>query len=194
MSSWIFKSFRELLFLHKNNTMAILLKTASVRVSSIQIMQVRVQNKGRSVWKSRYVGDVSVHLLCSSWGQDLVPSHLQAAESWSWRWSYAPTRVLRSWPSASCTTKNLAWMLRVLWVYLCFVCLVWRLYGTIMNLSLSTAMAKYGYGLSCVNSLCCDYYVVVHVCVLVTSPPLEEITTTLVLYVTKQQHTGARRS
>ena len=39
--------------------MAILLKIASVRVSSIQIMQVRVQNKGKSVWKSRYVGDVS---------------------------------------------------------------------------------------------------------------------------------------
>ena len=58
-SQLIFRSFRELLFLHKNNTMAILLKTASVRVSSIQIMQVRVQNKGKSVWKSRYVGDVS---------------------------------------------------------------------------------------------------------------------------------------
>ena len=39
--------------------MVVLLKTASVRVSSIQIMQVRVQNKGKSVWKSRYVGDVS---------------------------------------------------------------------------------------------------------------------------------------
>ena len=39
--------------------MAILLKTASDRVSSIQIMQVRVQNKGKSVWKSRYDGDVS---------------------------------------------------------------------------------------------------------------------------------------
>ena len=39
--------------------MAILLKTASVRVSSVQIMQVRVQNKGKSVWKSRYDGDVS---------------------------------------------------------------------------------------------------------------------------------------
>ena len=59
-SPLIFRSFRELLFLHKNNTMAILLKTASVRVSSIQIMQVRVQNKGKSVWKSRYVGDVSL--------------------------------------------------------------------------------------------------------------------------------------
>ena len=58
-SPWSFRSFRELLFLHKNNTMAILLKTASFRVSSIQIMQVRVQNKGKSVWKSRYVGDVS---------------------------------------------------------------------------------------------------------------------------------------
>ena len=39
--------------------MAVLLKTVSVRVSLIQIMQVRVQNKGKSVWKSRYVGDVS---------------------------------------------------------------------------------------------------------------------------------------
>ena len=58
-SSLIFRSFRDLLFLHKNNTMAILLKTTSVRVSSIQIMQVRVQNKGKSVWKSRYDGDVS---------------------------------------------------------------------------------------------------------------------------------------
>ena len=54
-----FRSFQELLFLHKNNTMAVLLKTASVRVSSIQIMQVRVQNKGKSVWKSRYDGDLS---------------------------------------------------------------------------------------------------------------------------------------
>ena len=56
---WSFRSFRELLFLHINNTMAVLLKTTSVRVSSIQIMQVRVQNKGKSVWKSRYNGDVS---------------------------------------------------------------------------------------------------------------------------------------
>ena len=47
------------MFLHIINTMAILLKTASVRVSSIQIMQVRVQNKDKSVWKSRYDGDVS---------------------------------------------------------------------------------------------------------------------------------------
>ena len=56
---WSFRSFRECLFLHINNTMVILLKTASVRVSSIQIIQVRVQNKGKSVWKSRYDGDVS---------------------------------------------------------------------------------------------------------------------------------------
>ena len=40
--------------------MVILLKTALVRVNSIQIMQVRVQNKGKSVWKSRYDGAVSV--------------------------------------------------------------------------------------------------------------------------------------
>ena len=39
--------------------MVILLKTVSVRVSSIQIMQIRVQNKGKRVWKSRYDGDVS---------------------------------------------------------------------------------------------------------------------------------------
>ena len=58
-SPLIFMSFRELLFLHKNDTMAILLKTSSVLVSSIQIMQVRVQNKGKSVWKSRYDGHVS---------------------------------------------------------------------------------------------------------------------------------------
>ena len=59
----------------KNNTMAILLKTASVRVSSIQIIQVRVQNKGKSVWKSIYVGDVSTYgrglerLLAHAYGQ-----------------------------------------------------------------------------------------------------------------------------
>ena len=56
---WSFRSFRELLFLHINNTRVILLKTVSVRVSSIQSMQVRVQNKGKSVWKSRYGGEVS---------------------------------------------------------------------------------------------------------------------------------------
>ena len=39
--------------------MAVLLKTTLVRVSFIQIMQIRVQNKGKSVWKSRYVGYVS---------------------------------------------------------------------------------------------------------------------------------------
>ena len=33
-SSWIFRSFRELIFLHKSNTMAIMLKTTSVWVSS----------------------------------------------------------------------------------------------------------------------------------------------------------------
>src|SRR3989337_1994612 len=46
-------------FFTKNNTMVVLLKTTSVRVSSIQIMQIRVQNKSKSVWKSRYDGDVS---------------------------------------------------------------------------------------------------------------------------------------
>ena len=60
LSPWICRTFRELLFLHKNKTMAVLLKTASVQVSSIQIIQVRVQNKGKSFWKSRYDGDVSV--------------------------------------------------------------------------------------------------------------------------------------
>ena len=34
-------------FMHKDNTMAILLKTASVRVSSIQIMQVRSKTRAK---------------------------------------------------------------------------------------------------------------------------------------------------
>ena len=38
---------RIFIFCSKNNTMAVLLKTASVRVSSIQIIQVIVQNKGK---------------------------------------------------------------------------------------------------------------------------------------------------
>ena len=51
--------------------MVVLLKTTLVRVSSIQIMQIRVQNKGKRVWKSRYDGDVSTppsltHCLSSS--------------------------------------------------------------------------------------------------------------------------------
>ena len=50
---------RIFIFCTKNNTMAVLLKTTSVRVSSIQIIQVRVQNKGKSVWKSRYDGDIN---------------------------------------------------------------------------------------------------------------------------------------
>ena len=50
---------RTFVFCTINNIMAVLLKTASVRVSFIQIMQVRVQNKGKGVWKSRYVGDLS---------------------------------------------------------------------------------------------------------------------------------------
>ena len=46
-------------------------KIASLRVSSIQIMKIRVQNKGKRVWKSRYDGDVSTppiltHCLSSS--------------------------------------------------------------------------------------------------------------------------------
>ena len=54
-----FVPFRELLFLHKNNTMVVLLKTMSLRVSFIQIMQIKVQNKRKSIRKSRYDGDVS---------------------------------------------------------------------------------------------------------------------------------------
>ena len=40
---------RTFVFCTINNTMAVLLKIASVRVSFIQIMQIRVQNKGKSV-------------------------------------------------------------------------------------------------------------------------------------------------
>ena len=46
-------------FCTKNNTTVVLLKTTSVRVSSIQIMQIRVQDKRKSIRKSRYVGDIS---------------------------------------------------------------------------------------------------------------------------------------
>ena len=38
--------------------MTVLLKTTSVRVSFIQIMQIRVQNKCKSVRKSRYDKDI----------------------------------------------------------------------------------------------------------------------------------------
>mgnify|MGYP005830257709 CR=1 FL=1 len=74
-SSWFFRQYflyfpkfismdfqvipRTSVFCTINNTMAVLLKTASIQVSFIQIMQVRVQNKGKSVWKSRYDWDVS---------------------------------------------------------------------------------------------------------------------------------------
>ena len=66
--------------------MVVRLKTASVRVSFIQIMQIRVKNKSKSVWKSRYVWDVSTgstRLSCfgewqksvfwSDENQDLIP-------------------------------------------------------------------------------------------------------------------------
>ena len=39
--------------------MVVLPKTSSIRVSFIQIMQIRVQNKSKSIRKSRYDGDVS---------------------------------------------------------------------------------------------------------------------------------------
>ena len=58
-SSQSFVPFRELLFLHKNNIMVVLLKTTSVRVRFIQIMQIRVQNKRKNVRKCRYYGFVS---------------------------------------------------------------------------------------------------------------------------------------
>ena len=65
--------------------MAILLKTASIWVSSIQIMQVWVQNKGKSVWKSRYDGDVSpaIHSLASI-AFDVVKSYVRIFPSWKY--------------------------------------------------------------------------------------------------------------
>ena len=69
-----FVQFREVCFLHKNNTMVVLLKIAPVRVSFIQIMQIRVQNKSKSVWKSRYDGDVSSSS-SNVGGIDRVASH-----------------------------------------------------------------------------------------------------------------------
>ena len=43
-SPLIFRAFRELLFLHKNNTIVVLLKTASVRVSSNEIIPKACKN------------------------------------------------------------------------------------------------------------------------------------------------------
>ena len=64
--------------------MAIMLKTASVRVSSIQIMQVRVQNKGKSVWKYRYSGDVSICFIVLA---DLIEFSGEVLCGWSVGWS-----------------------------------------------------------------------------------------------------------
>ena len=44
----------------ENHRMVVLLKTTSAGVSFIKIMQIRVQNKRKSVRKSRYDGDVSL--------------------------------------------------------------------------------------------------------------------------------------
>ena len=74
--------------MHKNNTMAILLKTASVRVSSIQIMQVRVQNKGKSVWK---VETTETYHTPSCWRSS--PSTLSWIES---SWDVTEPNVCRS--------------------------------------------------------------------------------------------------
>jgi hypothetical protein len=74
-----FVPFRELLFLHKNNTMVVLLETTSVQVSFIQIMQIRVQNKGKRAWKSRYVGDVSAATPPSTAVAATPPSAIVAA-------------------------------------------------------------------------------------------------------------------
>ena len=58
--SWIFLRYLKIRFPAHNKTIqAALLKTASVRVSLVQIMQEWGQNNIKSVWKSRYVWDVS---------------------------------------------------------------------------------------------------------------------------------------
>ena len=43
------------------------LKTGPIRVSFIQIMQIRVQNKRKIMKKSRYIGDVSPTLVARVW-------------------------------------------------------------------------------------------------------------------------------
>ena len=49
-SPLIFSAFRELLFLHKNNTMVVLLRTASVRASSYQIITKSCKNIINMAW------------------------------------------------------------------------------------------------------------------------------------------------
>ena len=82
-----FIPFRELLFLHKNNTMVVLLKTTSVRVSSIQIMQIRVQNMGKRVRKSRYIGDVSHPLFCLNPSVCHLELYFYSSHDMSFSWS-----------------------------------------------------------------------------------------------------------
>ena len=48
---WIFRTFRELSFLHKNNTMAILLKTASVRVSPFKSCKLEPKIRAKEFGK-----------------------------------------------------------------------------------------------------------------------------------------------
>ena len=56
--------------------MVVLLKTTSVLVSFIQIMQIRVQDKRKTVRKSRYVGDVSGNATPSNKASDFNPSYV----------------------------------------------------------------------------------------------------------------------
>ena len=79
--------------------MAVLLKTALVRVSSIQIMQVRVQNKGKSVWTSRYDGDVSsyyVHPTLNHVSLSLDVNECEEIDKYSRHatWTYVPKVIL----------------------------------------------------------------------------------------------------
>ena len=90
-------------------------------VSFIQIMQVRVQNKGKSVWKSRYVGDVSISiarsLASSTW--DFLPFYLLHTTSTIIFYSthsaisMAYAHVLResekSWSALKSMNQLLAW-------------------------------------------------------------------------------------
>ena len=79
----------------KKTTRIALLKTASVRVSFVQIMQEWSQNNSKSVWKSRYVWDVSIPpSLAIAWPQAIQFNKLDATNK-TWTNSFASLDVYK---------------------------------------------------------------------------------------------------
>ena len=65
--------------MHKSHTMVVLLKTASVRITFIQIMQIRVQNKAKVFGKVDTMETYQVRPL--SWRTQVGCTHLVALQT-----------------------------------------------------------------------------------------------------------------